>query len=107
METKPPKKILTEDEKLFIINNFKDMSASKLAKELNGLKLYEHPFTGPIIYSIVNSIRIDLTKEIKRLRGSGNDEKADKMAALLTIVLPNKKQRVYRNIESIVDKLFV
>jgi len=74
METKAPKRLLTESDKSYIINNFKNFSAAKIAKILNKEHPLERPFTGPIIYSIVNTIRVEVTREIIKLKSNTNQK---------------------------------
>lgn len=97
---------LTEEDKTYIISNFKTLSASKIAKELTRKNYYPRTITGPIIYSIVNNIRIEIYKEIKKLKANNQFEKALQLESMLKVLLPNKKERVYQNIEVVVNKIF-
>lgn len=97
---------LSEEDKIYICNNFKNLSASKIAKDLNKKHIYSQPFTGTLIYNIVNSIRTEINKEIVRLKDNGQVEKSEYMKTMVKLLLPNKKQRVYRNIDKVVDRIF-
>lgn len=97
---------LVEEDKLYIMNNFRNMSASKIAKDLSRTEHYSKVITGPMIYSIVNVMRIDIHNEITKLKKQNQLDKALKLEQMLKVLLPNKKQRVYPKIETVVDKIF-